>query len=88
MNYLIANRAYQSDHCPFRMRRDINKLLAFRTYTFFAGVNLFDPNGLAATVTVKLHLGRLVGYESNAFALGTINLPACERIADIDYLTA
>ena len=88
MNYLIANRAYQSDHRPFRMRGDVNQLLAFRAYAFLASVNLVDSNGLAATVTVESHLGRFVGYEPDAFALGAVNLPADELVADTNYFTA
>jgi hypothetical protein len=87
MNYLIANRAYQSNHCPFRMSGDVDYLLTFRAFAFFAGVNLVDSNGLAATVTVEFHLGRLVGYEPYAFALGAVNLPAGELVADVDFLT-
>ena len=87
MNYLIANRAYQSDHRPFRMRGNVNQLLAFWAYAFLAGINLVDSNGLAATVTVESHLGRLVGYEPYAFALRAVNLPAGELVAYVDFLT-
>ena len=88
MNYLIANRAYKSDHCSFRVRGDVDYVPAFRAYTFFAGVNLLDPHGLAAMVAVEFHLGRLVGHEPDAFALGAVNLHAGQFVADVDFYTA
>jgi hypothetical protein len=88
MNYLIAHRAYESDHGSFRMKGNVNQLPAFRAYPFFAGVNLIDSYGLAATVAMEFHLGRFIGYEPDAIAFGAVNLPACEFVADVDFLTA
>jgi len=88
MNYLIANRAYESDRSSFRVWGDVNQLLAFRACPFFAGVDLSDSNTLAATLAVEFHPGRLVRYEPDAFTLGAFHLPACELVANVDFLTA
>ena len=88
MDYLVANRAYQSDHSSFRVRGDVDELFAFRAYAFLSGVNLLDPNGLAATVAVEFYFGRFVGYEPDAVALGAVYLPAGKLVADVDFLAA
>jgi hypothetical protein len=92
MNCLIANRAYKSDHPgtfgrPFLKSGNDNQLLTFWALSFFAGVNLSDSNLLAATLAVEFYLGRLIRYNSNAFALRAFHLPAGELVLDTDYLT-
>ena len=87
MYRLIANRAYKSNRSSFRMSGDIDYLLTFRAFAFFAGVNLSDFNPLAAAFAVKFHLGRLFRYDPDSFALGAFDLPAREFFADTDYLT-
>ena len=88
MNYLIANCTYKSDCRTFRMRGDVNQLLTFWALPFFAGVNLSGTNLLAATLAMEFYLGRLIRYNSNAFALRAFHLPAGELVADVDFLTA
>jgi len=70
------------------MRGDVNQLLTFWAFPFLAGVNLGDSNRLAATAAMEFYHGRLVGYDSNAFALGAVNLPAGEFVANVDFLAA
>ena len=84
---LIANRAYKSDCSPFRMRGDVDYLLTFGAFSFFAGVNLSDFNRLAATLAVELHLGRLFRYDPDFLALGAFDLPAREFFADTYHLS-
>jgi hypothetical protein len=69
------------------MSGDVDYLLTLRAFAFLAGVNLSDPNPLAATFAVKFHFGRLFRYDPDFFALGAFDLPAREFFADIYHLT-
>ncbi len=76
MYCLIANRTYKSDRRSFLTRGNVNELLTFWAFPFFAGVNLSGSNPLAATLAVEFYLGRLIRYKPDAIALGAFNLPA------------
>ena len=65
----------------------VNKILTIGTFPFFAGVNLSDSNPLAAALAVEFYPGRLIRYDSDAFALSAFHLFACELVVDTDLFT-
>jgi hypothetical protein len=69
------------------MSGDVDYLLTFGAFAFLAGVDLGNFNRLAAAFAVEFHPGRLFRYYPDSFALGALDLPAREFLADTDYLT-